>query len=129
MGIRICPEEWRVRRVALLLRAAQSPVDSWTHLALVAHVHFQTPWYSAAIADLRLAMPTAKLMISEGPHGLFVHCHGYWSEFGEWISMQAHCIPLDMVGRRCHSSSDGLGRIGSNHVRCWTSIFRQQLHR
>jgi hypothetical protein len=35
MGVRCCTIEWRIRRVALLLRLLNAPPDSWQHVALV----------------------------------------------------------------------------------------------
>eukprot|EP00973_Karenia_brevis_P051900 7208826-Karenia_brevis.AAC.1 len=65
--------------------------------------------------DLHLVKPTAKHIINDGPVGLFAHSTGYWSDEGEWVSLQAHEIPQDALGRRLHLAADGLGRRCNKH--------------
>ena len=125
-------DEWRVRRVAHLLRLLNSPCDSWQHVALVVLMVFRSPWFDAVCADLARILPGVRLKVVEGPAGLFVSSNGWWIEEGVWHGAQPWQLPLDSLGRRyCPSTAVDKHRYFDwyvrRHVRELTQQLRKQL--
>ena len=92
--------EWRVRRVCLLLRLANARASSSLQLALIAHWHLQTPWVLAAFYDLALVFPGVRMiptMVSGMP---YFSSSGSWSEDGDWMSLHAYQLPVNVAGHR-----------------------------
>ena len=82
-GIPSCTIEWRVRRVALVLRLLNSPPDSLRHLALATFVLLRSPWFSAAVVDMQTGLPGVQLRIITSPYGPLVTSNSWWSDAGE----------------------------------------------
>jgi hypothetical protein len=121
MGLSTSTSEWRVRRVALLLKLANAPVGSWRHLAFMAHHHLRSPWFAAATADLQIVLPDFRLIPTFVGSQPYLSCSGSWSEEGEWSSLLAYGLPKNVSGLRfCpsgHPLHNSLRRSIRFHVR------------
>ena len=124
MGLPPCVIVWKVQRAALFLKLANAPVDSWRHLAFIAHHHMQSDWFKAAFADVLIILPRVRLiptMVSTAP---YLSSSGTWSDEGEWLSLHAYRLPVNLSGRRyCPVHDDTM----SKSVRCHVSRITQQL--
>jgi len=99
-----CTIEWRVRRVAHLLRLVNSPPDSWQHVSLLSQFYDATPWLEETLCDLRLVLPTVRIWVETSMDGLpFLVSNGWWGDEGFWCGAQAAALPCDMLGRRCRT--------------------------
>lgn len=74
------------RRVSVLVKLANSPISSWHHVALLYHHLSESQWLSAALADVPIVLPFARLLAGVSQSGIFLHSPGEWSD-GHW-----HCI-------------------------------------
>ena len=95
-------DEARVRRAVFLAKLTNSPTSSWQHVALLWHIQRQSDWFTSALADLQLVLPGIRPLIGfDVQRGTpFAYSNGYWSSVDSWISCQAYCLPLDLLGRR-----------------------------
>eukprot|EP00973_Karenia_brevis_P026665 3678656-Karenia_brevis.AAC.1 len=97
-----CGIEWRVRRLAHLLRLLNAPPDSWQHVALLALKLMRSPWFIAAEADLHVLLPEIQLGIAVSSFGDFVYSTGFWCD-DVWRSAQPFALRQDSLGRRHRS--------------------------
>ena len=97
-GMHCCTIEWRVRRVALLLRLLNSPPDSQQHLALAVLYLLKSPWTEAAIQDMQVVLPAVHLTVSTCPFGPLVTSTSRWSEAGDWLSAQPWQLESNRFG-------------------------------
>ena len=125
MGLPPSVITWRVQRAALFLKLANAPVESWRHLAFIAHHHLQSEWFKAALADLATIFPHVRLMPTMVGTAPFLSSTGSWSEVGEWMSFHAYGLPVNLSGRRyCPAKGTSMTRRVRSHV----SRAMQQLH-
>ena len=89
-----CDIFWRTSRASLVLKLLNSPAGSWQHLAAIAHNHLQTPWFAAALVDLRLVLPSVRLAPTTVASDPFLSSSGSWSEEGEWMCFHAYRLPI-----------------------------------
>jgi len=127
--------ECRVRRVAHLLRLANSPPDSLQHVALVSLHLASSPWLAAALQDLRLGLPGVALRVETGLDGNpFMVSNGHVNDEGDWVSVHAYWLPRDALGRRCrtplrHGHDVAEAREVRKHIRAATSAVRVVLRK
>ena len=96
-----CSLLWRINRVALFVRLLNSPADSLQHVVLIVLRDLQTPWYNAAINDLRLVLPTLSVRLVTGLCGLpLLQSNGWWTEEGLWTGAHPSQLHVDMLGHR-----------------------------
>ena len=89
---------WRVQRVTLLLRLANAPAGSWVHLALIAHHHLRTTWFTDAWHDMQTVLPAVRLVPTCVGSDPYLSSTGFWSDEGEWISLHAYKLPRKLSG-------------------------------
>lgn len=136
-SIACCSQDWRVRRVALLLRLLNSPPDSLQHLALATFMMLKSPWLVAALEDMQLVLPGISLRIGTSPYGPIVSSTSRWSDADEWLCAQPWGLPYNdfgIYGRRFRTPTKyHQGRseraFVRNHIRRITSQLRLTLHR
>ena len=100
MGTVSCTVEWQIKRASLLLRLANAPVGSWMQLALIAHRHLQSTWYTEACADLERVLPRVRLIPTSVGTEAFLSSSGYWNDADDWISFLAYSLPVNIQGHR-----------------------------
>ena len=95
-----CDITWQIGRATLLLKMLNAPAGSWQQLAVVAHHHLQTPWFTDAIADLQLVLHGVSLRPTFVRNDPFLSSTGRWTDEGVWLSFHAHRLPTNMNGCR-----------------------------
>ena len=133
LGIDCVTISWRVQRVALLLRLINSPAGSLKQVALQSLRQLESPWFQAALADLRLVLPDVVLSIGLGPSGPFLYSTGQWNDAGEWCSAQPYGLWRNMNDRLYETTdryeSKSVPRSVQWHIRRITDNLRLQLRR
>ena len=100
MGRVSCTVEWKVRRASLFLRLANAPAGSWMQLALIAHRHLQSTWYTETCADLELVLPRVRLIPTLVGTEATLSSSGYWNDADDWVSFLAYSLPVNIQGHR-----------------------------
>ena len=118
---------WRKNRAALFLRLANAPAKSWQHLTFMAHQHLQTPWYTAASADLALVLPQVRCKPTFANSEPFLSSSGRWSDEGEWVSYHAYALPYNLSGCRYRPEHSWLNPRLSRAVKLHTKRICQLL--
>jgi hypothetical protein len=132
MGVGCNTLEWRVRRVAHLLRLANSPPDSLHHAALVYFISVAHPWYIATLQDLQLVYPNVRLLIGHESGVPSIYSTGEWDERRSWHSAQPYELRCDALGRKrrfsdSHQIAEWENRAIRNHVRSTSRQLRSLL--
>ena len=133
MGEVHCDLSWRVARITLLLKLLNAPAGSWKHLAAIAHHHLQTPWFIAALADLRTVFPRVQLVTTLAGTVPFLSSTGSWTDEGDWASFHACSLPRNIDGLRFRPATseenESLRRSVRAHIKRVASVLRTSLTR
>ena len=136
-GLECCILDWRVRRVALLLRLLNSAPGSLQHVALATLLLLKSEWVSVALQDMQLVLTNVHLRIGTSPYGPFVSSTCCWGDAGERLSAQPRELPFNdfgVLGRRCrtplkHRHKEDERRAMRTHIRRNTKQLRMCFHR
>eukprot|EP00973_Karenia_brevis_P072486 10070349-Karenia_brevis.AAC.1 len=129
-GLNPCEIETRVQRAGLFMRLLNSPIGSWEHSALLLQKSLSTPWFTATLEDIRLVYPGVHIHIGEGWTSTFLFSTCYWSDEGDWCSLQPYGFPLDFLGRRHRQKYDeATSRSLHQHIQHVSTRLRQVLRR
>ena len=117
---------FRSRRISLLIRLLNAPVNSWQHVALLAHLGLGSPWLSSVWSDIKAVYPWMYLRIGQHSAGPCVISNGFWSDEGTWLSVQTYEFPVDLNGIRCRTEApmdknDPLENVARRHSRLFTA--------
>ena len=94
-------------------------------LALIAHHHLQTPWFTTACADLAMVLPIVRLIPTMVASSPYLSSSSLWSEDDEWLSFLAFALPNNMSGHR-YRPVEPAGH--STHRKCVRSHVARIVH-
>ena len=113
--------QWRVSRLGLFLRLANSPAGSLQQLALIQLRALDDRWFKDVVADLRIITPRIHISTRSGRPGPFLAIGGLRSDAGEWLGAQRYQTFIDITGetlragpsnplakRHTHTTNEGI---------------------
>jgi len=99
-----CDISWRVSRASLVLKLANAPAGSWQHLAILAHHHLHTPWFTAALTDLNSILPNAQFVLTHVDSGRYLSSQLNSANGGDQLAFHARSLPINGEGLRYRPS-------------------------
>ena len=126
-GVDAIETTWRVQRLALFLRLANSPAGSLQQIALITLRSLDDEWFLDVVADMCLVVPGINFEVLQSSEGPYLRSSGLWNDAGEWLSAQPWGFMFSPDGRGLQS---GFGsRIVKRHIRRCTEIFKASVRR